>query len=129
MKELVKKFGTLVKRIVSEKGELSFFGLVLREDASVWDVLVAADWIDDDRRKALEYVAQLLQTNLTTKELLSISGIVLLQNEYFEGFSKIVSETGWEENDIDLYGVSVRKAYIFVASDAEWHVEVVKNQG
>ncbi len=129
MKELVKKFGTLVKRIVSEKGELSFFGLVLREDASVWDVLVAADWIDDDRRKALEYVAQLLQTNLTTKELLSISGIVLLQNEYFEDFSKIVSETGWEENDIDLYGVSVRKAYIFVASDAEWHVEVVKNQG
>ncbi|WP_288429726.1 hypothetical protein [uncultured Spirosoma sp.] len=129
MKELVKKFGTLVKRIVSEKGELSFFGLVLREDASVWDVLVAADWIDDDRRKALEYVAQLLQTNLTTKELLSISGIVLLQNEYFEGFSKIVSETGWEENDIDLYGVSVRKAYIFVASDAEWHVEAVKNQG
>lgn len=128
MKELVKKFGTLVKQIVNEKGELSFFGLVLREDASVWDVLVAADWIDDDRRKALEYVAQLLQNNLTTKELLSISGIVLLQNEYFEGFSKVVSETGWEENDIDLYGVSVKKAYIFVASDVEWHMEAVRDQ-
>lgn len=108
---------------------MSFFGLVLREDASVWDVLVAADWIDDDRRKALDYVAQLLQNSLTIKELLSISGIVLLQNEYFEGFSKVVSETGWEENDIDLYGVSVRKAYIFVVSDVEWHVEAVKNQG
>ncbi len=114
--------------ISAEKGELSFFGLVLREDASVWDLLVAADWVDTDKRKALEYLVKQVQSVLTKKELLDISGIVLLQNEYFEGFSKVVSETGWEENDIDLYGVAVKKAYIFIASDVETHVEPVRSR-
>lgn len=128
MKDLVKKIGSLVKPISTEKGELSFLGLVLREDASVWDLLVAAEWIDIDRRKALEYLVKQVQSVLTKKELLDISGIILLQNEYFDGFSKMTCETGWEENDIDLYGVAVKKAYIFVASDVETHVEPARSR-
>ena len=123
MKELVRKIGSLVPQITNEKGDLSFFGFVLREDASVWDLLVAAKWIDDDRKQALDYLVKQVQYVLTKQELLEISGIILLQNEYFAGHSKFISETGWEETDIDLYGVAIKKAYIFVASDVGFHVE------
>lgn len=123
MRELIKKIGSLVQPITDEKGELSFFGLVLREEASVWDILIAAKWIDEDRKTALNYVVKKVQHILTKPELLDISGIVLLQDEYFSGQSRLVSETGWEETDIDLYGVAVKKAYIFVASDVDIHLE------
>ncbi len=123
MKELIKKIGSLVQLITDEKGEISFFGLVLREDASVWDVLVAAKWVDEDRKQALGYLVTQVQRVLTKQELLKISGIILLQDEYFTGHSKFISEAGWEETDIDLYGVAVKKAYIFVASDIEIQIE------
>lgn len=123
MKDLARKIGGLMKLITAEKGDLSFFGLVLREDASVWDLLVAAKWIDEDQKKALDYLVEKLQNKLTTQELLQISAIILLQNEYFTGQSVMTSETGWEENDIDLYGIPVKKAYIFTASDIEFHIE------
>jgi len=123
MKEFIKKIGSLVPEIIHEKGDLSFFGLVLREDALVWDILVAAKWIDEDRKRALDYLVKRVQHVLTKSELLEISGIILLQDEYFAGQSTFVSEVGWEETDIELYGVAVKKAYIFVASDVEFHVE------
>ena len=123
MRELIKKIGSLVQPISNEKGELSFFGLVLREDASVWDLLVAAEWIDRDRKQALDYIVKQVQHVLTKEELLDISGIILLQDEYFAGHSKFISEAGLEETDIDLYGVAVKKAYIFVASDVDIHLE------
>jgi len=123
MKEFIKKIGSLVPEIIHEKGDLSFFGLVLREDALVWDILVAAKWIDEDRKQALAYLVKRVQHVLTKSELLEISGIILLQDEYFAGHSTFVSETGWEETDIELYGVAVKKAYIFVASHVEFHVE------
>ncbi len=123
MKELVRKIGSLIQPITDEKGDLSFFGLVLREEASVWDILVAAKWIDENRKQALDYLVERIQRILTKQELLEISGIIILQNEYFSGHSKVISETGWEETDIDLYGVAVKKAYIFVASDVELHIE------
>ena len=128
MKELVRKIGSLVKLITDEKGELSFFSLVLREDASVWDVLVAAKWIDEDRKQALNYLVQKVQGALTKQELLEVSGIILLQNEYFTGPVNFTSETGWPQVDIDLYGVAVKKAYIFVASDVEIHLESKYNK-
>ena len=123
MKEFISKIGSLVKPITKEKGELSFFGLALREEASVWDLLVAAEWVDQDRDEALKYLVQQVQHVLTKQELLKLSAIIMLQNEYFAGHTKFMSEAGWEETDIDLYGVAVKKAYIFVASDVEIHIE------
>jgi hypothetical protein len=123
MKDLVRKIGSLVQPITDEKGDLSFFGLVLREDASVWDILVAAKWIDENRKQALDYLVSRVQYILTKQELLEIAGIILLQDEYFVGHSKFIDETGWEETDIDLYGVAVKKAYIFIASDVGLHLE------
>ncbi|RCR70170.1 hypothetical protein [Larkinella punicea] len=123
MKQMIKKIGSLVDTIAFEKGELSFFALALREDSIVWDLLIAADWIDKDRKNSLDYLVRKVQGVLTTHELLDLSGIILLDNDYFSGVSQFKSESGWEENNIDLYGVAVKKAYVFVASDVEVYLE------
>jgi hypothetical protein len=128
MREMIKKVGSLVDTIISEKGELSLFALALREDAIVWDLLIAADWIDKDRKEALNYLVKKVQEVLTTNELLDLSGIILLDNDYFLGYPDFRSETGWEENNIDLYGVEVKKAYVFVASNVEIHMETEQSR-
>ena len=120
MKQLIKKIGNLIGPITAEKGELSFFALALREDSSVWDLLVAAEWIDQDRDEALKYLVRQVQHGLTKQELLKISAIIMLRHEYFMEGSLVRSEMGWEESDIDLYGVAIQKAYIFIAPDVEF---------
>lgn len=122
MKQLIKKIGSLVEPITAEKGQFSFFALALREDASVWDLLVAAEWIDADQKQALDYLVYQVQHILTKPELLKISAIIMLRHEYFTEGSPVKSEVAWEESDIDLYGVAVQKAYIFVAPDVEFRM-------
>ncbi|WP_080238383.1 hypothetical protein [Spirosoma rigui] len=125
MKQLIKKIGSLIEPITVEKGTLLFFALVRREDASVWDLLIAAKWIDDDRKSALDYLVSQVQYVLTKQELLQISAVIMLRHEYFIDGLPVKRETGWEESDIDLYGVAVEKAYIFVAPDVEFRMKPV----
>ncbi|MBC3784998.1 hypothetical protein [Spirosoma utsteinense] len=120
MKQLIKKIGSLLEPITAEKGTVLFFALARREDASVWDLLVAAKWIDEDRKSALDYLVNQVQQVLTKQELLYISAVIMLRHEYFIDGSLIKREMGWEESNIDLYGVAVEKAYIFVAPDVEF---------
>lgn len=117
MKDFISKIGSLVDMIIKEKGELHFFGLALREEASVWDLLVAGEWIDLDRDESLKYLVEKVQSVLTKRELLNISAVILLQSEYYTFPSVMKNQTGWEQNNIDLYGIPVKKAYIFVSSD------------
>ena len=119
MKELILKIGNLVQPITDERGELSFFALVLREEASVWDILVAAKWIDLDRKQALAYLVKQVQRVLTKQELLKISGIILLQSEYYEHqqIMRSPTPTSWVENNVDLYNIAVKQAFIFVSTD------------
>ena len=117
MKEFIRKIGGLVEPISEAKGGLLFFALVLREDASVWDVLVAAKWIDKDRKGSLRYLTQQIQAVLTKEELLKISSVILLRSEYYVNQDIMTSETGWVENNIDMYGLAVKRAYIFVSTD------------
>lgn len=119
MKDFVSKIGSLTNTIIEEKGELYFFALALREEASVWDLLVAAEWIDQDRNGSLKYLVDKVQRVLTKQELLELSAIILLQSEYYNNQSimKSPNPTSWEENNIDLYGLAVKQAYIFVSTD------------
>ena len=119
MKEIILKIGNLVQPIIDEKGGISFFALVLREEASVWDILVAAKWIDQDRKEALAYLVKQVQRVLTKQELLKISGIILLQSEHYDGqqIMRSPSPMSWVESNIDLYNVAVKHAYIFVSTD------------
>ena len=123
MKEVINKIGKLAKELIEERGEIAFLALVLREDDIAWEIVISAQWIDDNRQEALDYLVAKVQKSLTKNELLSISSIVFLQRSYFsENPPNGEAHTGWEENDIDLYGIAVKKAFIFLASDTELQV-------
>jgi hypothetical protein len=70
-----------VETIISkERGELSLFGLFLRESApDVWDLVVAGPWVQSDDYDLLRYIAGLLRNSLTRDEMSRVSRIVLLE--------------------------------------------------
>jgi hypothetical protein len=70
-----------VEAVLSEeRGELSLFGLFLREDApDVWDLVVAGPWVQSDDIDLLRYVVELLRKRFSKDEMMRISRIVLLE--------------------------------------------------
>lgn len=124
MKTLANKLGQLRINIQTQRGEFSLYALVLPEDAIAWDLLVAAKWIDEDKSAGLQYLVKQIQSVLTKKELLSLSGIIIGDSSHFIGSMSMNSEAGWEENDIDFYGRHVQKAYVFTAPAEDFHVSL-----
>lgn len=123
MKTFVKKLAQLRKAIEAQRGEFTLYALVLPEDAIVWDMLVAAKWIDQDQSAALKYLAKQIQNTLSEEELLNISGILLFDSNDIPNYgSSINSDNGWEENNIDFYGRQASKVYVFAAPVADFHV-------
>lgn len=119
MNELLRKCERLISELRTERGELSFFALAQREESQVWDLLIAAAWIEQDRTESLPYIVKKVQSILTKSEVLKLSGVILLQNAYFVNTSDEISYRS-EENNIDLYGVAVKKAYIFITPGVDF---------
>jgi hypothetical protein len=90
MKTLIDKLSALEQDVSEEKAPFKLFGLFLREDASEkWDLVVAAPWLEKDKRAGLEYLTSRLRSILSDKELLSLSRVVLL-DESDPAFQAIV---------------------------------------
>ena len=82
MINLTERFRTVEKEISDEKASLVLFGLFLREEApDKWDLVLSADWLTADYFSDLEYVTKKLKTYLDSKEISSISRIILLKPE------------------------------------------------
>lgn len=107
--------------VISEQGELTLFGLFLREDSpDKWDLVIAGPWIEKDEQEALQYLAQKVSTQLASSELLSLSRIVILDkgNPALEAILKTVRPGRGiaEFNGFNLFGLPVRHAYLFRAT-------------
>ena len=82
MKQTIGKLASLEHEIASEKGEFSLFALCLREDADdQWDLLASAPWLEPNQRESLDYLVNQLRSRLDTQALLSLSRIVLLEQD------------------------------------------------
>ncbi len=123
MKDIIEKLIEIEKEIVAEKGDLKLFAFVLREDAAdYWDLLVSAAWVGENNKMALDYIADKLKAKLTINELIKISRVVFMNNDYFEGSIGEVSG-GIEENNIDFYGIPAKKVYSIVSPISDFHIE------
>ena len=82
-KEIIKKIFEKLKKIEDEiskeKGDFSLFGLVLRDSKDKYELAVSAPWLEDDKRKGLEFLAGKVISKLDRDELLLISRIVILE--------------------------------------------------
>ena len=117
--ETLEKLASLERELSDEKGDFSLFGLFLREDAQdedKWDILVAAPWLDADKKEGLAYLAKEIQERLEPDELLSISRIVVLErgNPTLEAIHKAVKVKHGkvEVKDSNFFGIQITQACI-----------------
>lgn len=114
MTEIRQRLVDLERRLARERGPFSFFGLFLREDASgKWDLVVAADWIDEDRIKALQYLAKELQSELA-KDVTVLSRIVLMEQDGLDAMHRFIQteHSDMEVRDSVFFGLSIKHAFI-----------------
>jgi len=121
--ETLEKLALLEREVSDEKGDFSLFGLFLREDAQdedKWDLLVAAFWLDADKKESLAYLAKEIQKRLEPDELLSISRIVVLErgNPILEAIHRAVNVKHGkvEVKDSNFSGVQITQACISTSS-------------
>lgn len=116
----VDKYIEIEKELAQEHGSFGLFALFLREDsAGRWDVLVASDWLEENKQKSMSLIAKKLKEKLNTEELIGISRIVPIENnnpalDAFQGKTNV--EHGIEEiRDSNLFGLQIKHAYIITS--------------
>jgi len=120
MNELVDKLVTLESDISKEKGSFNLFALFLREDAEdKWDLLISAPWIEKDKKAAMKYIAELIQSRLNKSELVTLSRIVFIDKNQQElvAFQRTIHT---EHNKVvvknsDFLGLKIKAAFIITS--------------
>ena len=83
MQEVIEKLKEQEELMAKEKGQFTLFALFLREDSSLdkWDLVVAADWIEKDRKSAMKYIADKVTSALSKQELRKLSHIAIINKD------------------------------------------------
>ncbi len=120
MKEIIEKLKEQEKNIAQEKGPFDLFALFLREDApGKWDLVVAAEWIEKDKKAAFEYIAGIVQKTLSNEQLLKLSRIAIIDgsNPALEAFHRAVHvEHGVAEiQDSNFFGLQIKHVYLITS--------------
>jgi len=132
MKELLESFIELERTLAEEKGDFGLFALFLREDAGAgsgtsgysgysakWDLIVAAPWIEGDRKEALSHITRKIQDAFTPADLSQLSRIVLvdLANPEVVAINRTVRiQHGQAEiRDTNFFGLQIKHAYIITS--------------
>ena len=141
MKELLERFVQLERTLAEEKGKFGLFALFLREDAGAgsgtsgysgysakWDLIVAAPWIEGDRKKALSYITRRIQEAFTPVELSQLSRIVMvdLANPEVEAINRAVRvQHGQTEiRDSNFFGLQIKHAYIITSQQTNINEQI-----
>jgi hypothetical protein len=117
----VDKYKVIKKRILTERGVLDFFGVILREDApDTWDLVISAPWAESNQREALQYLSAVVKTELDPTEILQLSRVVILEKTspvlraLLSAFS-VTEDSILELGDSTVGGIPFRHAYILEA--------------
>jgi len=77
MKIDIKKLKLIEESASKVKGDFWFFALLLPEESpNKWDLLVSADWIDNNKSSAIMYIADKVVDSFSSDEMLNLSKVV-----------------------------------------------------
>jgi hypothetical protein len=80
--DLVTRIQKLERAVSEEKGDFDLFGLFLRDNSTDrWDLVVAAKWIVNNKKQALDLMSVKLKSIVRMPAMLMISRIVLLTRQ------------------------------------------------
>jgi hypothetical protein len=116
----LQKLAVLELSLSRTHGAFELFGVVLRENPlGLWDLVVAAPWLDPGKIESYKLMTDALQAALTRDEFLQFSRVVILEkgNPFLESVLAMVScEHGLQElRDMTVEGISIRIAHIITA--------------
>lgn len=120
MKSIAEKLRKTEKTLSEQKGPFDLFALFLREDApDVWDLLVAGQWIEADKPKALRAISKRVQRDLTADELTRISRVVIIDSDN-PALGAVTSALGVEHGLTDVknsnfFGLAIKEAFIITS--------------
>jgi hypothetical protein len=124
MKELIDKLVKLEKDMSAEKGPFLLFALFLREDASdLWDLLIAANWVEKDKAESLKYISNHLSKNLKPNQLIKLSRILFIDADN-PGLKAIhmainIEHGNAEIKDSNFFGLQIKHAYLITSKRQE----------
>ena len=113
-----------MREISSQKGDFTFFAILMRSDApGTWDLVVAAPWLKQGNLKALSEFTTLLAKSIGEQSLLQFARIVTI-DELDPRLKSIVSKFHSIDDGAvriqatDLFGLNIQDAIIMRAKPA-----------
>ena len=112
-----------MRDISAQKGDFTFFALLMRSDApGTWDLVVAAPWLKKGKLKALGEFTGLLAKSIGEQSLSQFARIVTI-DELDPRLKAIVSKFSVDDGDnriqsSDLFGLDIEEAIIMRAKRA-----------
>lgn len=124
MKLPIDKIKKIEEELILENGQFTLFALFLREDFPFkWDMMVSAEWIDNNKKAALDKIAAKLAEQLERDERLMISRIVILQHDHpelheLDRFNFAQSSQLIEVKNENLLGQDIKQAFFIPLKQA-----------
>jgi hypothetical protein len=120
MRTLAERLRGLEQLLSEEKGPFKLFALFLREGApNVWDLVVAADWIDKNQSRCLGEIASRVQAYLRPAEIVNLSRVVIVDAKnpaVREIASAVPAGPGIVEmTNVDYFDLPMKRAFIITA--------------
>ena len=112
-----------MRDISAQKGDFTFFALLMRSDApGTWDLVVAAPWLKRGKLKGISEFTELLAKSIGKQSLSQFARIVTI-DELDPRLKAIVSQFSVDDGDIsiqssDLFGLDIEEAVIMRAKRA-----------
>lgn len=113
-----------MRDISAQKGDFTFFALLMRSDApGTWDLVVAAPWLKKGKLRGLTEFTKLLAQSIGEQSLLQFARIVTI-DELDPRLKAIVSKyDSVDDGDVsiessDLFGLHIQEAIIMRAKRA-----------
>lgn len=124
MNLLAQKMMTVEQELAAEQGDFTLFALFLRENSpGLWDVIVSAAWIDENREEGLNTVVAKVNSCLEKEELLTLSRIVIVEHDHpdlaeLNRFDFATSPTVIEAKNDNLLGQDIKQAFFIPLKQA-----------
>ncbi|MDO9213467.1 MAG: hypothetical protein Q8Q54_05755 [Methylococcales bacterium] len=125
MNSLAQKMMTVEQELAAEHGEFTLFALFLRDNSpGLWDVIVSAPWIDENREEGLSKVVAKVNACLQKDEVLMLSHIVIVEHDHPDlaelknRFNFATSLTVIEAKNDNLLGQDIQQAFFIPLKQA-----------
>jgi hypothetical protein len=76
---IAEKIAAVAPTIIEQRGDVDLLALFRIEGSRGWDLVFSASWAVADKAGSIEYIAEVLRESLTSEEMRSLTGIVVLE--------------------------------------------------